>query len=192
MTLAETPPSAVHQVHPGGFFWNIERSERAPQLMRFVAQTTKLAVVANTVREAEKFAERLTLSGVPVVLATDAAKPEGLTGYCNEDEGPCVLIATHDVALSHGPMPSPMTVHLRSALSVRDYTKRLDALQSPVHLSFVVPEDQKRAASLLSHFGNDHGHGTPNKVHLGEVIDLTDGNVAAMVSHARRRFPLGR
>ncbi len=190
MTLAETPSSTVHRVHPGGFFWNVERAERAAHLVRFAAQTDKLAVVANTAREAVDYAERLTLSGVPVLTAVDVSSPSALSAY--HDDSTNVLVTTHEVLLAHGPTTAPMTVHLRSALSVRDYTKRLDAVQSPVHLSFVIPEDQKRAASLLSHFGNDHGHGEPNAVPLGDVIDLTDGNEIAMVSHARRRFPLGR
>lgn len=190
MTLAETPSSTVQRVHPGGFFWPVERPDRVTHLVRFAAQTQKLAIVTNTAREADEYAERLTLSGVPVLSATDVSSLGSLSSY--REDATSVLVATHEVVLGQGPTPAPMVVHLRTALSVRDYTKRLDAMPSSVHLSFVIPEDQKRATSLLSHFGNDHGHGEPNAVPLGDVIDLTDGQDVAMVSHARRRFPLGR
>jgi hypothetical protein len=190
MTLAESTSTTVQRVHPGGFFWNLERSDRLAHLVRLAAQTQKLAIVTNTVREAEEFAERLTLSGVPVHLASDVNNPSVIRQY--QDDRVSTLVTTHEYALNFGPVPAPMIVHLRTALSVRDYSKRLDAMPSAVHLSFVVPEDHKRATSLISHFGLDHGHSAPAIVSLGDIIDLTDSNEIAMVSHARRRFPPGR
>ncbi|MFT7473092.1 MAG: hypothetical protein ACI81L_000003 [Verrucomicrobiales bacterium] len=191
MTLAEIPFSTTLQnVHPGGFFWNLERSERATQLVRFASLTKKLVIISNVAREANDYAERLRLSGVPVHVATDPASDAAVEAFRGHDVS--ALVATHEYVLAQGPTPAPMVVHLRTAASVRDYTRRLDAVPSAVHLSFVVAEDAKRAASLISHFGFDHGHGEPGDVRLDDVIDLTDTNAIATVGHARRRFPLGR
>lgn len=158
--------------------------------MSFVAQSPRLALIANSVRDAQEYAERLTLSGVPVHLAIDPT--ESATAKSFEGDEPSTLIATHDYLMAQGPVSAPMTIHLRTALSVRDYAKRLQASASAVHLSFVVPEDEKRALSLLSHFEHDQGHGGPNDATIDHLIDLTATNEVAMVSNGRRRFPLGR
>jgi len=185
-----SPLTTVQRVHPGGFFWNLQRGDRLANVVNLVARTSRLIVVASSARDAEEYSERLTLSGVPVVQAVDVATETPLRTYLSSD--PATLVATHEYAVAHGPIPSAIAIHLRAALSVRDYAKRLEALPAAVHLTFVVPEDGKRARSLLSHFEHDHGHGGPADVDVDEVIDLTDSDALAMVSHARRRFPLGR
>lgn len=190
MTLAETPSTTLQKVHPGGFFWKVERGQRLTNVVRLAAHTQKLVIITNTVREAENFGERLTLSGVPVHVAVDPLSSSAIDGY--RADVLSTLVATQEYLVAHEPTAATMVVHVRAALSVRDYTKRLYAVPSSVHLSFIVPEDERRALSLSSHFRNDHGHGKPSSVDIEQVIDLTDSDVPAMVSHARRRFPLGR
>lgn len=184
------PPTNVQRVHPGGFFWTVQRADRLNHVMSFVAQTRRLAVVASAVNVAEEFAERLTLSGVPIHQATDVNNSLAYDAFKKSDGG--TLVTTAEFVIAHGPLPVSMTVHLRASSSVRDYTKRLEALPSSVHLTFIVPEDEKRAKSLRSHFEQDHGHGQANDISLVDLIDLTDSKSVAMVSTARRRFPLGR
>lgn len=179
----------LQNVHPGGFFWRIARSDRETQLLRFVAEAGKLAVIANTAREANEFAERLTLSGVPVLVATNPANETAVRSFV--DDGVSTLVATQEYLLANARVPASMVVHLRTSPSVRDYARRLDAAPSSVHLTFVVPEDERRAMSLLSHLG-DTGNGTPDHVDIDHVIDLTTNDDLATMAHARRRFPLHR
>lgn len=189
--MAETtPPISVQRVHPGGFFWTVPRGDRLSHVVSFVAQTPSVAVIANSVRDAAEYAERLTLSGVPVHLATDPSSNAAVRSF--EVDPGSTLVATHEYVMAQGPVRSAMTIHLRTALSVRDYGKRLASLPSAVHLSFVVPEDDKRARSLLSHFEHDQGHGVADDATFDQVVDLTGTEEVAMISSARRRFPLGR
>ncbi len=180
----------MQQVHPGGFFWTVQRGDRLGHVVSFVAQTERLALIANSVRDAEEYAERLTLSGVPVHLAIDPSSNAPAASF--QADPASTLIATHEYVLQQRPISAGMTIHLRTALSVRDYAKRLEALTSAVHLSFVVPEDDKRAKSLRSHFHHDQGHGDAGDATIDQLIDLTGSDAVAMVTSARRRFPLGR
>ena len=180
----------LQNVHPGGFLWNIPRSERDQVVLRLATQAKQLAVIAHTERDAEAFAERLTLSGLPVFLATDSSRSGAL-----ETEvvgGSSTLVATHDFVVSHGPIRVPLAVHLRVTNSVRLYARRLDAILASAHVSFVTPEDEARARSLSSYLRNDRGHDEVIDVTLDEVIDLTDSATsnAAAVSGGRRRFPM--
>lgn len=180
----------LQNVHPGGFFWRVARADRETQLLRFVAEAGKLAIIANTASEANEFAERLTLSGVPVVVATNPANEAAVRSFV--DDGLSTLVATQEYLLANAPAPASMVVHLRTSPSVRDYARRLDAAPSSVHLTFVVPEDERRAMSLLSHLGDDLGNGSPDHVDIDHIIDLTTTDDLAMMAHARRRFPLHR
>lgn len=186
----QSPPIFVQRVHPGGFFWTVSRGDRLSHVVSFAAQTQRLALIANSERDAGEYAQRLTLSGVPVHLGTDASSGAAVKSFYAD--GSSTLVATHEYAVTQGPVRASMTIHLRTALSVRDYAKRLDALASAVHLSFVVPEDEKRAKSLLSHFEHDQGHGSADAATVDQLIDLTATDEVAMVSNVRRRFPLGR
>jgi len=180
----------LQNVHPGGFFWHVARSDREIHLLRFVAEAGKLAVITNTAREAHDFAERLTLSGVPVLVATNPANHGAVRSFV--DDGLSTFVATQEYLLANGPAPASMVVHLRTCPSVRDYARRLVAAPSSVHLTFVVPEDERRAMSLLSHLGDDAANGTPDQVGIDHVIDLTSTDDLAVMAHARRRFPLHR
>jgi hypothetical protein len=190
MTLQNVHPGTLQNVHPGGFFWRVARSDREVHLLRFVAEAGNVAVITNTAREAHDFAERLTLSGVPVLVATNPANQGAVRSFV--DDGLSTFVATQEYLLANGPAPASMVVHLRTCPSVRDYARRLDAAPSSVHLTFVVPEDERRAMSLLSHIGDDAANGTSDQVGIDHVIDLTSTHDLAMMAHARRRFPLHR
>ena len=191
MTVADSVSNMTLQnVHPGGFFWNVARSERDQIVLRLATEAKRLAVISQSVPEAKSFAERMTLSGLPVLLATDASRSEVVRS--DLDDGGKVLIATHDFVLSHGPIRMPLAVHLRAPRSVRAYARRVEAVPAAAHITFVTPEDAAGAESLKAYLRNDRGHDGSVDVDLSEVIDLTDsasGSTAA-VSSGRRRFPL--
>ena len=190
MALAESLSNMTLQnVHPGGYLWNVARGDRDQIVLRLAAERQQLAVVAPTEREARAFAQRLTLSGLPVFLATDASRSEALESEVADGN---TLVATHDFVVSHGPIRVPLAIHLRVPKSVRVYAQRVEAVQAAAHVSFVTPEDAPRAKSLSTYLKNDRGHVEVVDVTIDDVIDLTDGSndVAASVSTARRRFPL--
>lgn len=178
----------LKNVHPGGYFWHVSRSEREGHLLRFVSEVGRIVLVTNSVSEANDFAERLTLSGVPILVATDVSNDAA--GRAFSEDKVSTLVATQEYVLAQGPFSAPTAVHLRTSPSVRDYTRRIGAVQAPVHITFVVPEDERRVVSLLSHLEGDGGHGTPGETPIDEVLDLTKTDEMAMVSTARRRFPL--
>lgn len=189
MTSAETKGTmTLKNVHPGGYFWHVSRADREGHLLRLVREAGRIVLVTNSVREANDFAERLTLSGVPVLVATDVANQAAARTF--ENDAVSSLVATHDYVLTNGPVAAPTAVHLRTTPSVRDYTRRIEAVRSPVHVTFVVPEDERRVGSLLSHLEGDSGHGCADVVDFDEVVDLTQASEMAMVASGRRRFPL--
>ena len=189
MTSAETHTTmTLKNVHPGGYFWHVARSEREGHLLRFVREAGRIVLVTNSPREANDFAERLTLSGVPVLVATDVANAGAIEAFSTDDVSS--LVATHEYVLAHGPVDAPTAIHLRTSPSVRDYARRVDSVRSPVHVTFVVPEDERRVSSLLSHLVSDSGHGEPDHVEFAQVLDLTSTEEMAIVANARRRFPL--
>jgi len=191
MALADSVSNMTLQnVHPGGFFWTLARSERDQVVLRLVTEAKKLAVIAHSAPAAKSFAERLTLSGLPVFLATDSARSEAIEAEVVD--GTSTLVTTHDFVLSHGPIRVPLAVHLRAPQSVRVYARRLEAVPASVHITFVAPEDTSRAESLISYLRNDRGHIVDLDVPLDEVIDLTDGSSSApaSLSNMRRRRPL--
>ncbi len=188
MSTAEQPTMTLKNVHPGGYFWHVSRAEREGHLLHFVSETGRLVLVTNSVREANDFAERLTLSGVPVLVATDVANASAARSFAHGRVN--TLVATQEYVLAHGPIDAPLAVHLRTSPSVRDYARRIEAVRAPVHVTFVVPEDERRVVSLLSHLEADSGHGRPDDVEFAKVLDLTSTTEMAMVANARRRFPL--
>lgn len=188
MSTAEQPTMTLKNVHPGGYFWHVSRAEREGHLLRLVSETGRIVLVTNSVSEANDFAERLTLSGVPVLLATDIANNTAARAFTQDQVS--TLVATQEYVLANGPVDAPTAVHLRTSPSVRDYARRIEAVRAPVHVTFVVPEDERRVVSLLSHLEGDSGHGSPDDVEFAEVLDLTNTDEMAMVASARRRFPL--
>lgn len=178
----------LQRVHPGGFFWTISRAEREPMLLRLAAEAKRLSVIASSTREASGYAERLTLSGVPVLTATDPTRSQSADTFL--DDRVSTLVTTDDYIAVHGPIRVPMAVHLRVCPSVRAYARRLDAVPSAVHVTFVLPEDAVRAQALQAYLKNDRGHPDVEDVEFEDVIDLTDTSTPAAMTTGRRRFPL--
>jgi len=179
----------LQKVHPGGFFWNVARADRDQVVLRLATETKKLAIVAHSEPAAKSFAERLTLSGLPVFCATDSSRSDALADEISH--GTITLVTTHDFVMSHGPIRVPLAVHLQAPRSVRVYARRLEAVPAAVHITFVTPDDVARAEALTSYLRNDRGHEQSDEISLGEVIDLTESGstAAASVSTTRRRFP---
>ena len=176
------------KVHPGGFFWRVTRSEREAHVLRLLSETGRIVVITNTLREAVDFSERLRLSGVRVLVAIDVADIAPMAAF--KADHVSTLVATQEYVIAHGPIEAPTVVHLRTSPSVRDYARRIDAVLAPAHITFIVPEDERRVGSLLSHLEADSGHGIPDEVEFHDVVDRTATTGFANVSHARRRFSL--
>lgn len=178
----------LRRTHPGGFFLNLPRGDRDQVVLQLASEAKQLAVIASTDAEAKSFAERLTLSGLPVFLATDTVRNDTLAEVIGD--GVSTLVSTHDFVVGRGPIRVPMAIHLRVPRSVREYSRRLEAVPSSAHITFVIPDDEGRADSLQSYLRNDRGHGHEVQVSLTDVIDLTDSATTASVPNVRRRFPL--
>jgi hypothetical protein len=176
------------QVHPGGYFWHVHRAAREAHLLRLVSETGRLVLITNSAREAIDFSERLTLSGVPVLVAIDTTNVAVVDAF--NDDQVSTLIATQEYVIANGPIEARLVVHLRTSPSVRDYERRIGAALAPVHVTFIVPEDERRVVSLLSHLKADTGHGEPTDVEFEDVVDLRSADDFAMVAHARRRIRL--
>lgn len=133
----------LRYVHPGGYFWALERGERDASLLRIASARRKMLILASSESGAGRLAERLTLSGVPVLLAASAGRPDALDVYRADDVSGLVTTQCHLEA--HGPVAAPIVVHSRLAKSFRDYNRRRELAISPVHVSFVLPEDEEIA-----------------------------------------------
>ena len=77
MSLADSVTKmTLEKVHPGGYFWKVARSDRDQLVRRLATRGRRLSVIAHSALEAKQFAERLTLSGLPVLLAVDPSRTE--------------------------------------------------------------------------------------------------------------------
>ena len=176
----------LENLHPGGYFWKVARSDRDQVVRRLSTRRRRIAVIAHSELEAASFAERLTLSGLPVVLAADPSRAELVEGQ--RESRPCTIVTTSEFAVEHGPVPVSLALHLRAASSLRNYGRRVDAVPAAVHITFVTPEDQSRADALLVGLRKERDDDIID-VMLEEVIYLTDGDSQSIASIAvgRRR-----
>lgn len=191
MALADSVfKMTLQKVHPGGYFWNVARSDRDQLLLRLATETKRLVVIAHSNAEAHRFAERLTLSGMPVFCALDPARDE--LAKAENSDGPSTIITTQKYATEHGPIKTPLAVHLRAPQSARTYARTVEAIPASVHISFVTPEDATRAETLVAQLRSESKPGETLDITLEDVIDLTDDASVqtATVSNFRRRFPL--
>lgn len=187
MTLADSPfISPIQRAHRGGFFWTVNRSRRIQAILEVAGRVKKLVIIAGSESEAIDVSERLTLRGLPVVLAVGSAAKGGQRSFDNDST--TALITTADCAQKLGPIESPMTIHLRPPISVRSYVKRLKSSVSAVHVTFVTPEDERRAGALRSVLSPDLDPSGDEGIELSNVLDLTKSSVAAGVEAGRRRF----
>ena len=136
----------IQRAHSGGFFWTVNRSRRIQVILELAGRLPKLVIIAGSESEAADVAERLTLRGLPVVLAASIDGFQRAIGPDDWSGG--ALVTTADYVADRGPIASPMTVHLRPPFSVRSYVKRLKFSISPVQLTFVTPEEVVRADEL--------------------------------------------
>ena len=187
MTLADSPlRSPIQRAHHGGFFWSVNRSRRIQAILEVAGRVQKLVVIAGSESEAVDISERLTLRGLPVLLAVGPHAQVGHRSFASGAKS--ALITTAECAQKNGPVEAPMTIHLRPPISVRSYVKRLKCLVSAVHITFVTPEDERRAGALRSVLSPDLDPAGDEGIELANVLDLTKSSGAARVDAGRRRF----
>ena len=186
MESVETPGvSPIQRAHSGGFFWSVNRSRRIQVILEMASQLPKLVIIAGSESEAADIAERLTLRGLPVLLA---ASIEGYQRSIGPDDWTGgALVTTAEYVSDRGPISSPMTIHLRPPFSVRSYVKRLKFSISPVQLTFVTPEEDARASQLRSAL-SPHLEVDKQGIRLTELLELTTSSTPAVVDSPRRRF----
>ncbi len=183
MTLVDPFISPIQRAHNGGFFWAVNRGRRIQAILEVAGSLKKLVIIAGSESEAFDVSKRLTLRGLPVVLAVDDSHRGAF-----DPDATTAIVTTADFAQKNGPIRAPMTIHLRPPFSVRSYVKRLKNSVSAVHVTFVTPEDAQRAGELRSVLSPGVDPAGEEGIALSNVIDLTDSPVAATVEPPRRRF----
>lgn len=187
MTVADTPfISPIQRAHPGGFFWTVNRARRIQAILDVAGRVKKLVVIAGSESEACDVSERLTLLGLPVLLASKPRHSYRSARF--EASARSAIVTTSEFASQNGPVQAPITIHLRPPFSSRNYVKRLRSSVSAVHLTFVIPEDEQRASTLRSALSPDLDGLSNDVIDLDDVIDLTTADHVASIEPARRRF----
>lgn len=186
MTAMDFSISQPQPAHPGGFFWTVDRSRRVPVILSLVSRLSGVVVIAGSSSEAQEVSKTLTLRGVPVKLAADPSNDRDVKAFSAESKG--ALVATADVIEKHGPIRSPLTIHLRPPFSPRSYAKRVKSALSAVHVTFVTPEDEQRAGELRSSFSHSAAPAHDDGVELTDLVDLTRSPDIAVIEQPRRRF----
>lgn len=187
MTSADfTVEAQIKRAHRGGFFWTVDRSLRMKAILEVASTIPRFVVLAGSESEARDVSQRLTLRGVPVLLASNPDNPRLATSF--EQSAATTFVTTADYVVKHGPISSPLTVHLRPPFSVRSYIKRLNCSRSAVHVTFVTPEDEQRADELRSSLSPESGPLAKSEIDLVKVLDLTSSGRVAGVDTPRRRF----
>jgi hypothetical protein len=179
----------LRRAHPGGFVVSLERVDRDTTLRRIAAAVGRMLVLAPTDASAKRMAERLTLSGVPVLLAVGAGRPDAVEQFVGD--GVSSLVTTADYLDEHGQVSAPIVIHTRVAPTAREYGRRVELAPSSVHVTFVVPEDEALADSLLPDLGEPIGVGVDNGDLLAPILEQVDASGTVAFSR-RRRFPLAR
>lgn len=177
------PP--IEQAHPGGFFLSLDRSRRIQAILSLASKLKGIVVIAGSEGEAEVISERLTLRGVPVLLASN---PQDAEVISESDSDTTALVTTARFIEENGPVHAPLTVHLRPPFSPRSYAKRLRCSVSAVHVTFVTPEDQQRAGQLCLALSANSDVDRAAANDLSDLIDLSKSGPAAQVDQPKRRF----
>lgn len=183
MTLVDPFISPIQRAHTGGFFWAVNRGRRIQAILEVASNLNKLVIIAGSDSEAHEVSKRLTLRGLPVVVAVGDSPRSAFTS-----DSTTAIVTTAEFAQKNGPIKAPLTIHLRPPFSVRSYVKRLKNSVSAVHVTFVTPEDAQRAGELRSVLSPGADTADGESIALSKVIDLTDSPVAATVEPPRRRF----
>lgn len=178
----------LQHVHPGGYFTRIGRGDREPAIRDAAVAVGQLLVITRSDAAAEELGERLALAGMPVIVGIPEDGAAAVAAFV--DDGVSTLVASHDYVLDHGPIEAPLVVHSRMATSSRQYSRRLSAAPSPVHVTFVVPEDEHTATSLVVQVSDEAVLDLDGTIVLRDVLSVD--SEPASVSGGRRRFPLVR
>lgn len=179
----------LRHVHPGGFFWSVERVERDDALRRIATVVGRMVVFSPNAQSAERRAERLRLAGVPVLVATDTQGGDAIGQYLTD--GTSSLVTTGEHLRGHDPIPAPVAVHTRVAPSLRIYARRLELAEAPVHISLIVPEDETLADDLISLLGEVTPIEADPADPLAAILERCAEDESARIA-SRRRFPLTR
>lgn len=177
------------QVHPGGYFWSLDRIDREKAIRRLATEVPQLVVITRTDVIAHELAQRLGLSGMPVVVGTTGSGSGAMRAF--QTDGVSALVASDGYLRQQQPIEASLVVHARIAFSSKDYNRRLAAVVAPVHVSVVVPEDEKPARVLIDHLHDREVIEFNDDEAISTVIDLTTHRDPAK-TRPKRRFPLPR
>ena len=177
------------RVHEGGYFWNLDRTERESSILRLATIVSQLVVITRTDAVSGVLGERLLLRGLPVVVGTAQTGEMPLRAY--RSDGFSTLIASDNYLTQQGHVEAGLVVHARIALSPKEYYRRIEEVVSPVHITLVVPEDDKPARRLINHLDKDVVIDLSDDQAIDALIDLTDSTFPAS-ARTKRRFPLVR
>ncbi|NNC80644.1 MAG: hypothetical protein HKN94_10890 [Acidimicrobiales bacterium] len=177
------------QIHPGGYLWRVERSERDACILQLATDIKKLIVVTRSDVAAQELSERLTLSGMPSVAAVSDDSAFAFHAYASDD---LTTLVVSDAALhANAPLASAMVIHAQLAHSPKTYHRRVADASAPVHVSLVVPEDVDIVDLLLPGITEGEVHDLEESVAVDSVVDLTV-SANGLATAGRRRFPLSR
>ena len=177
------------RVHEGGYFWKLDRSERESSILRLATVVPQLVVITRSDAVSCDLGERLLLRGLPVVVGTAVTGEMPLRAF--RSDGVSSLIASDTYLTEHSYVEAGLVVHARIASSAKDYYRRLDEVVSPVHITLVVPEDDKPARRLINHLDKDVVIDLSDDQAIDALIDLTESTFPAS-ARTKRRFPLVR
>ena len=180
----------LQHVHPGGYFQRIDRAAREAVILQAATSVRQIVVIARTDATARDIGERLALSGMPTIVGQADDRGDAVRSF--ESDGVSTLVASHDYLTSNGPIEAPLVIHARMATTSRQYTRRLNSTRAPLHLTFVVPEDERAAETLVVQLSDDAVVSLDGDVDLTEVLDEHQHGEPATVAGQRRRFPLVR
>jgi hypothetical protein len=178
----------LQHVHPGGYFQRVARGQRETVILQAALSVGQLVVIARSDATAREIAERLSLSGMPTIVGQADDRGEAVRSFATD--GVSTLVASHDYLADHGPVNAPMVIHSRMATSTRQYGRRLVTAKAPVHLTFVVPEDERSATSLVVQLSDDAVLDLNGELDLTDALMGVDTEEPANVNGSRRRFPL--
>ena len=179
----------VQQVHEGGYFWMLDRSERESSILRLATVVPQLVVITRTDAVSCDLGERLLLRGLPVVVGTAETGEMPLRAF--RSDGVSTLVASDNYLSQLGHLEAGLVVHARIASSRKDYYRRLADVVSPVHITLVVPEDEKPARRLIHHLDKETVIDLTDDQAIDVLIDLTESTLPAS-ARSKRRFPLAR
>jgi hypothetical protein len=190
-SIPKTPQKAMtfQRVHEGGYFWKLDRSERESSILRLATVVPQLVVITRTDALSCDLGERLLLRGLPVVVGTAETGQMPLRAF--RSDGVSTLIASDTYLTQQGHVEAGLVVHARIASSPKEYYRRLEEVVSPVHITLVVPEDDKPARRLINHLDKDVVIDLTDDQAIDALIDLTESPLQAS-ARTKRRFPLVR